>query len=61
VNQGFGAAVFSGYTSASKDWILYTDADRQFVLSEIASFVPAMEHVVHHAVWVHGARCGLRL
>lgn len=40
VNRGFGAAVFSGYVNATKDWILYTDADRQFVLGEIASFVP---------------------
>jgi glycosyltransferase involved in cell wall biosynthesis len=43
VNRGFGAAVFSGFTSASKDWIFYTDADRQFVLSELENFVPYME------------------
>ncbi len=43
VNQGFGAAVFSGFTSASKDWIFYTDADRQFVLSELERFVPLMD------------------
>jgi glycosyltransferase involved in cell wall biosynthesis len=42
VNQGFGAAVFSGFTSAEKDWIFYTDADRQFVLSELERFVPLM-------------------
>jgi len=42
VNQGFGAAVFSGFTNAVKDWIFYTDADRQFVLSELAHFVPYM-------------------
>lgn len=41
-NQGFGAAVFSGFTSAVKDWIFYTDADRQFVLSELERFVPLM-------------------
>jgi glycosyltransferase involved in cell wall biosynthesis len=40
VNQGFGAAVLTGFTSATKDWIFYTDADRQFVLSEIDKFVP---------------------
>jgi glycosyltransferase involved in cell wall biosynthesis len=44
VNQGFGAAVFTGFTSAQKDWIFYTDADRQFVLSELERFVPIMEH-----------------
>jgi glycosyltransferase involved in cell wall biosynthesis len=42
VNQGFGAAVFSGFTNAEKDWIFYTDADRQFVLSELERFVPYM-------------------
>jgi glycosyltransferase involved in cell wall biosynthesis len=40
VNKGFGAAVLTGFTSATKDWILYTDADRQFVLAELARFVP---------------------
>jgi glycosyltransferase involved in cell wall biosynthesis len=43
VNQGFGAAVFSGFTSAEKDWIFYTDADRQFVLGELERFVPYMD------------------
>jgi glycosyltransferase involved in cell wall biosynthesis len=43
VNRGFGAAVFSGFTSATKDWIFYTDADRQFVLSELEEFVPLMQ------------------
>lgn len=43
VNQGFGASVFSGFVNAAKDWILYTDADRQFVLGELANFVPLMD------------------
>jgi glycosyltransferase involved in cell wall biosynthesis len=43
VNKGFGAAVFSGFTSAKMDWIFYTDADRQFVLSELERFVPYMD------------------
>jgi glycosyltransferase involved in cell wall biosynthesis len=43
VNQGFGAAVISGFASAEKDWIFYTDADRQFVLNELESFVPFMD------------------
>lgn len=43
VNQGFGAAVFSGFVSAEKEWIFYTDADRQFVLSELERFVPYMD------------------
>jgi glycosyltransferase involved in cell wall biosynthesis len=44
VNQGFGAAVFTGFTNAEKDWIFYTDADRQFVLSELENFVPLMDN-----------------
>jgi glycosyltransferase involved in cell wall biosynthesis len=44
VNQGFGAAVFTGFVNAEKDWIFYTDADRQFVLSELKNFEPLMEH-----------------
>jgi glycosyltransferase involved in cell wall biosynthesis len=43
VNKGFGAAVFTGFTSATKDWIFYTDADRQFVLSELERFVSYMD------------------
>jgi glycosyltransferase involved in cell wall biosynthesis len=42
VNKGFGAAVFSGLVQAEKEWIFYTDADRQFVLSELERFVPFM-------------------
>jgi glycosyltransferase involved in cell wall biosynthesis len=40
VNKGFGAAVLTGFTSATKDWILYADADRQFVLAELANLTP---------------------
>jgi glycosyltransferase involved in cell wall biosynthesis len=35
-NQGYGAAVFTGLTSATKDWVFFTDADRQFKLDELA-------------------------
>ena len=35
VNQGYGAAVFSGLTSATKDLVFFTDSDRQFDLREI--------------------------
>lgn len=35
-NQGYGAAVFSGLTAATKEWVFFTDSDRQFVLEEIA-------------------------
>lgn len=35
-NQGYGAAVYSGLTAARKDWVFFTDSDRQFILEEIA-------------------------
>jgi len=35
-NRGYGAAVYSGLTSATKEWVFFTDSDRQFVLDEIA-------------------------
>jgi glycosyltransferase involved in cell wall biosynthesis len=35
VNRGYGAAVFSGLTSASKELVFFTDSDRQFDLREI--------------------------
>ena len=35
VNQGYGAAVFSGLTNASKELVFFTDSDRQFDLQEI--------------------------
>lgn len=35
-NLGYGAAVYSGLTAAGKDWVFFTDSDRQFVLEEIA-------------------------
>lgn len=35
MNQGYGAAVFSGLTSASKELVFFTDSDRQFDLREI--------------------------
>lgn len=43
VNKGFGAAVLTGFGQAEKEWILYTDADRQFVLGELARFVPLLD------------------
>jgi glycosyltransferase involved in cell wall biosynthesis len=40
VNKGYGAAVFTGLTSATKDLIFFTDSDRQFVIEEIKEFLP---------------------
>ena len=42
VNQGYGAAVFDGLTSASKELVFFTDSDRQFDLSELKKL---LEHI----------------
>jgi glycosyltransferase involved in cell wall biosynthesis len=39
-NQGYGDAVRSGIAAATQPWILLTDADLQFDLDELESFVP---------------------
>lgn len=43
-NQGYGAAVFSGLTAATKDLVFFTDADRQFELAEIGGMLDLMGH-----------------
>ena len=39
-NRGYGVAVRSGIAAARMPWILLTDADLQFDLDELATFVP---------------------
>ena len=39
VNQGYGAAVYDGVWAASKEWIFFTDSDRQFSLDELPRFL----------------------
>lgn len=39
-NQGYGAALHSGFSAAQYEWVFLTDADRQFVISELSSFIP---------------------
>jgi glycosyltransferase involved in cell wall biosynthesis len=39
-NRGYGAAVRSGITASRSDWVLLTDADLQFDLSELRFFLP---------------------
>ena len=41
-NQGYGAALRSGITHASKDLIFYTDGDGQYDVRELASLLPLM-------------------
>jgi glycosyltransferase involved in cell wall biosynthesis len=43
-NQGYGAALASGFDAASKDLIFFTDGDRQFDVAELRTFVPRMDN-----------------
>ena len=40
VNRGYGAAVRTGIAASRGDWILLTDGDLQFDLSELEHFLP---------------------
>jgi len=42
-NQGYGAALASGFDAASKELIFMTDGDRQFDAAELARFLPALD------------------
>jgi glycosyltransferase involved in cell wall biosynthesis len=42
-NRGYGAALRTGITAARFDFVFFSDIDRQFVLEEIASFLPALD------------------
>jgi glycosyltransferase involved in cell wall biosynthesis len=48
-NRGYGGAVRSGIAAARMDWVLLTDADRQFDLRDLAGFVPLTRAA--DAVW----------
>jgi len=43
-NRGYGAAVRSGIAAATMPWLFLTDADLQFDLAEIESFLSASLH-----------------
>jgi glycosyltransferase involved in cell wall biosynthesis len=43
VNRGYGEALKTGFSSASKDAIFLTDGDRQFDVGELKDFVPRLE------------------
>lgn len=40
INQGYGAAVKSGFAASRYDWIFFSDGDQQFDLAEIAKLIP---------------------
>lgn len=39
-NKGYGAALKTGFQSAKKDWIFFSDGDGQFNLAELQRFIP---------------------
>jgi len=42
-NRGYGAALASGFDAATKDLIFLTDGDKQFDVTELRGFLPAMD------------------
>ena len=43
VNRGYGAAVYTGFTSARMDLVFLTDSDKQFEISEIELLLPLLD------------------
>jgi glycosyltransferase involved in cell wall biosynthesis len=43
VNQGYGAALASGFDAARKELIFLTDGDKQFDVTELSMFLPEMD------------------
>lgn len=43
VNRGYGAALWTGFTSATKDLVFLTDGDKQFDAREVAGFLPRID------------------
>jgi glycosyltransferase involved in cell wall biosynthesis len=43
VNQGYGAALLTGFGAAVKDWVFYTDGDAQYDPLELVELVRALE------------------
>ncbi len=41
-NRGYGGALRSGFTSATKDLVFYTDGDGQYDVNELAKLIPLM-------------------
>ncbi len=50
-NQGYGAALRSGFAAATKEWIFYTDGDAQYNPLEMPSLVEALREDLD---WVNG-------
>ena len=52
-NRGYGAAVISGLMASTSEWVLLTDGDLQFDLSELEAFLPLLDG--------HDMVCGYRI
>lgn len=42
-NRGYGGALITGFATASREWIFYTDGDAQYDAHEVASLVSAVD------------------
>ena len=42
-NRGYGAALWTGFTSATKELVFLTDGDKQFDVAELREFLPLLE------------------
>ena len=42
-NQGYGAALYSGFSSATKELVFLTDSDRQFELDDLRRLLPLLD------------------
>jgi len=42
-NKGYGGALKTGFYSATKEWIFYTDGDFQYDVSEISKLIPEVK------------------
>jgi glycosyltransferase involved in cell wall biosynthesis len=45
-NQGYGAALRTGFGAASKEWVFYTDGDAQYDPHELTALVAALDDSV---------------
>lgn len=50
-NQGYGGALRSGFATASKEFVFYTDGDAQYDVRELPLL---LEQAAQGAVWVNG-------
>ncbi len=42
-NRGYGAALWTGFTQATKDLVFLTDGDKQFDVAELREFLPLLD------------------